>query len=265
VRNFLKIPPLILSACLVLPAHAVEWAGSVGADLRWFDWREYQRNRQLLMETGPLATAVGKIEFRQGSEGVFSSLEAAWGGGLAHYDGHLQSGPAYETDAWEEIIDAELRLGWRSERGSVHLGYMQRDWRRFLDGSPTVSSAEERYRWRLVTLGGEAPLFSSPRWRVALNLGLPTESYQKVYAGNADDFVLEPGAGFFWRLSFPYRPEAERFRAMTFEPYYQQQNMQDSDSVLLRRNGVSLNQRAYQPASYRRELGVTWRWRLGGK
>lgn len=261
MRNFLKISLAIISTGLALPATAVEWSGSLGADVRWFDWREFQRSRQLLKETGPLALGVGRVEFRQGPVGAFTRLDAGWGGGLARYDGRLQSGPAYQADAWEEIIEAEWRVGWRSERGSLHLGYMQRDWRRFIEGSPGVSSAEERYRWRLATLGGEAPLLKSPHWRVALNLGLPTESYQKVYTGNADDFTLEPGAGFFWRLSFPWRGS----RQYTIEPYYQQQNMKDSESALLTQNGVSLNQRAYQPTSWRRELGISWQWRLGGE
>jgi hypothetical protein len=265
VRNFRNITSAFFCAGLAAatPAQAVEWGGAYGGDVRWFDWREYQRGEQLLKETGPLAALLVQLELREGP--LFAQLETQWGGGLARYDGRLQTGPSYSADAWEEIIDSQLRLGYRGPTGSVHVGYMQRDWRRFIDGSASVSSAEERYRWRLATFGGDATLPWTSRWRVALNLGLPTESYQKVYTNNADDFTLEPGAGFYWRLSFPFRPGWQRYPGLTLEPYFQQQNMKDSDSVLLTQNGVSLNRRAYQPESYRRELGVTLRWYFAGE
>lgn len=239
-------------------APAADWRASVGGDLRWFDWREYQGGQQLLMERGPMAEPELQLELQQGH--WFTRLNALWGGGFGRYNGHLQSGPAYTADTGEEIIDVEARLGWRSEKGGIHLGFMQRDWRRFINGSATVSSAEERYRWRLVTLGGEAGLLHSPVWRMALNLGLPVSSYQKVYSGNADDFSLEPGDGFYWRLSFPFHAAGN---ALSLEPYYQEQYMQASDPVMLTLNGVPQNRLAYQPDSVRRELGVTLRWQFG--
>jgi hypothetical protein len=261
VRNFLKISLAIISTGLALPATAVDWSGSLGADVRWFDWREYINDRQLLKETGPLATGIVKGEVRQGPEGLFGSVEAGWGGGLTRYDGRLWNQTPYETDAWEEIVEAEWRVGWRSGKGSIHLGYMQRDWRRFIEGT---SSAEERYRWRLVTMGGEAPLLSSPRWRVALNLGIPIESYEKVYFSKYDDLTLEPGAGFFWRLSFPFQPASERYRQLSLEPYFQQQNMKKSNSARLAVNGVPTIDSVFQPESLRRELGLVLRWQVGG-
>lgn len=250
------------------PAQALEWSGSLGADMRWFDWREHIGDKQILQEAGPLAAPVGLLELRQ--ESFFASVEVAWGGGRTRYDGHLQGtpaqpiGPSYDADAWEEFIDAEWRLGWLGDKGSVHFGYMQRDWNRYIEGSATVNPAEERYRWRFVTFGGEAPLFASPRWRFAVNLGVPTESHQKVYARTHDDLVLEPGAGFFWRLSFPFRPEAPRYAALSLEPYYQQHYMQESDPVRITVGGLPTPSQAYQPASVRRELGLTLRWQLGG-
>lgn len=242
------------------PAAALDWQFSAGGDVRWFDWREYRNGRQLLMETGPLVAPLARLEVRAG--GWFGRVDSLWGGGLARYDGHLQSGPGYEADAWEEIIETGWRLGWRTGGGEVSVGLLQRDWGRYIEGSATVSSAEERYRWRIATVGGAAMLPGSARWRVALDVGLPVDSHQKVYSRSMDDFTLEPGDGIYWRLSLPYRPQADG--PLTLEPWYQEQYMEDSNVVRLTRNGVPQNLQAYQPESVRRELGLTLRWRLGG-
>lgn len=259
------------SACLLAlaaaPAQALEWGASLGADARWFDWREYVGSQQAVMETGPLAAPVLGLEV--GSESWFADVSSLWGGGLARYDGHLQGvagapvGQPYEADAWEEIIETEWRVGLRSERGRVHVGLLQRDWRRYIEGDAGVSSAEERYRWRLATLGGEVTFLGSPEWRLALTLGVPVESRQTVYSAKYDDFRLEPGDGFYWRIAFPWRPVAGDTR-LSLEPYFQQQQIESSEAVALTSGGVPTGEAAYQPASIRRELGLTLRWRLGG-
>lgn len=263
-----------LAAALLVAAGqaaALEWSAAVGADARWFDWREHQDDKQLLMETGPLAAPLVELKVNRGQ--AFASVNALWGGGLTRYDGHLQPEPpatlgaGHETEAWEEIIEAEWRLGWEEEKGRVHFGLLQRDWRRFIESSGNVSSAEERYRWKLVTFGGEAALFDSPDWRVALNIGFPVDSYQKVYIGGLDDFSVEPGHGLFWRLSFPFQPANRNLR---IEPYYQQQDMDESDLARATLNGVpQVDDNGapllfYQPESIRRELGISLIWRIGG-
>lgn len=254
---------LVAACCcgvLAAPAAALEWSVALGGDVRWFDWREHQGDEQLLMEFGPLAMPA--LRLRADSGVLFTSLESGWGGGLTRYDGQLQTGPAYEADAWEEIIETEWKIGWQEARGSLALGLMQRDWRRHIEGSATVSSAEERYRWRLVTLGGQVLLPRSTQWQVALTVGVPVKSRQTVYTAQYDDLHLEPGDGLFWRLSFPFRPAAHP--RLTLEPYFQQQHMDESEPRLLRINGLSQNLLAYQPASVRRELGLTLRLQILG-
>lgn len=248
---------------LAMPALALEWVPTAGGDVRWFDWREKIGGQRLLTESGPLFSPLLGIEARHGE--FFAGVEALWGGGLARYDGRLQTGPAYSADAWEEIVETEWRIGWRGARGGVHAGYLQRDWRRYIEGSATVSSAEERYRWRLVTVGSEAALGNSPDWRIAFTVGIPVDSYQKVYTSVYDDFTLEPGDGLYWRVALPYRPPQVAGGRLTIEPYYQQQDMDASDPALLRIGGVGQNLFAYQPASVRRELVLTLRLRLGGE
>lgn len=245
---------------LALPSAALEWEVGAGAEGRWFDWREYQGGERLLMEFGP--QIAGLVRAEVSSEPWFGRVETAWGGGIARYDGRLQTGPAYEADAWEETYDAHWRLGWRSGETELSVGLLQRDWRRYIEGSASVSSAEERYRWRLATVAAAVDLPQAPGWRVALELGLPVESYQKVYSRRVDDFSLEPGDGFYWRLAFPFRPDPQR--TMVIEPWYQQQSMGDSRGVALTINGVPDGNVAYQPQSVRREIGLTLRWRFGG-
>jgi hypothetical protein len=252
---------MALALALSAPASALEWNAGIGGDARWFDWREEAGGQQLLREIGPLFAPVVSFELQQGP--FYAGVESAWGGGLARYDGRLQTGAGYEADAWEEIVDTEWRLGWRNALGGAHLGYMQRDWRRYIEGSGNVSSAEERYRWRLVTLGGEVVLQNAPQWRLALTVGRPAESYQKVYTSFYDDFTLEPGDGVYWRISMPYRQPRALGGVWVIEPYYQQQDMDASDPRLLRIGGVSQNLLAYQPASVRRELGITLRLQFG--
>lgn len=255
VRSWRRLAAgLLLAAGL---AQAEEWRVQVGPDLRWFDWRESLGGNQLLMERGPLPSLSLQVELRAG--GVFARADTLLGGGLARYDGHLQSGAAYQANAWEQTSDTHLRLGWRGLGVEATGGYLQRDWLRHIDGSATVSSAEERYRWRIITAGvvGEV----TPGWRLAVEFGYPVDSYQKVYSRYYDDFTLEPGDGSYWRLALLHR--LGRDPRLTVEPWFQSQSMADSEPVALTLNGVPAGVRAYQPASVRRELGVTLRFQLG--
>lgn len=256
VRLFRRLAAalLLVVAC---PAQAEDWRVQVGPDLRWFDWRESLGGSQLLMERGPLPGLSLQVEVRQGS--WFARADTVLGGGLARYDGHLQSGAAYEADAWEQFGDTHLRLGWRGARGELNAGLLQRDWLRYIEGSATVSSAEEFYSWRIATVGGAHELALG--WRLAVDVGIPVDSYQKVYSRHYDDFVLEPGDGVYFRLALPHR--LGRDPRLTVEPWYQEQHMADSDAVAVTLNGVAQGVRAYQPSSVRRELGVTLRFKLG--
>lgn len=255
------LPALLALVWLVsaAPVRAADWSVEVGPDLRWFDWRESLGGEQLLMERGPVGAVALQVEVASGS--VFGRLEGSAGGGLTRYDGHLQNGLPYQADAWEGIGDIQLRSGWRNAHGELSAGLLARGWRRYIEGSSSVSSAEEFYLWQLVTVGGAHDLERLPGWRVAIDVGLPLDSYQKVYSGYYDDFELEPGNGVYWRLSLAHR--LERDRRITIEPWYRQQGMGDSDAVALTRGGVDQGVRAFQPASTRRELGLTLRFRLG--
>lgn len=245
------------------PARELTWIAAVGGDVRWFDWREHQDEKQLLMETGPLAAVAGQVQLQYGP--AFTRIDVQAGGGLARYDGHLQSGPAYAADAWEEVTESEWRMGWQDGSDNVHAGFMQRDWRRHIDGSVSVSSAEERYRWRLLVLGGEYQTGFFRHWQMglAVNVGKPIDSYQKVYGSFYDGFSLQPGNGLYWRFAVPLRERGDH-PGFSVEPYYQQQGMQRSNSAVLMRNGVPQSTLAYQPASIRRELGVTVLWYFAG-
>lgn len=259
----------MVSMCLPLPAAwaapaSSGWSASVGGDLRWFDWREAQGGEQLLVESGPVGALAGDVALNQGP--VYVSAGWLWGGGLVRYDGHLQDAQRtpYVADAEEEIREGRLRVGWRDASREAHLGLLQRDWHRYIDGSATVSSAEERYRWRLVTLGGELPLHAFSGWQLglALEFGLPFESSQKVYARYYDAFALQPGDGRYWRIALPLRQRVPA-PGLLIEPYWQQQGMEQSDPVPLYRKGAPQGLQAYQPESQRRELGVGLRWVFG--
>lgn len=245
---------------LALPAQAAQWQLQGGVDARWFDWREYLDGRQLLMERGPLAALTLAAEVEE--QGWFLRGDTLWGGGLTRYDGHLQTGEPYEANAGEEILESRLRAGWRGARLEVSASWQQRDWRRFIEGSATVSSAEERYRWRIASAGVALALPGPRRGRLALEVGAPVESYQKVYSRFYDDFSLEPGDGVYWRLSAPFALPGDR--RLELEPWYQEQYMDPSAPVPLFQNGVPQNLLAFQPESVRRELGLTLRLRLGG-
>lgn len=245
---------------LALPAQAAEWRLQAGVDARWFDWREYLDGRQLLMERGPLATAGLGGEVAAG--GWYLRGDALWGGGPARYDGHLQTGEPYEANAGEEILESQLRAGWRGARLELSAAVLQRDWRRYIEGSATVSSAEERYRWRIAVVGVALALPSRRPARLALDIGAPFESYQKVYSSFYDDFSLQPGDGVYWRLSVPVTLAGDG--RLQLEPWYQEQYMDASRPALLTRGGVSQNLLAFQPESVRRELGLTLRLLLGG-
>jgi hypothetical protein len=270
--NGVRISRVLTAGLLVAwsgAVQALDWRVDAGGDARWFDWREYVAGDEILNETGPLFSPLVEARVSHGS--AFAGLRALWGGGIAHYDGQLQSGAPYQADAVEEIVDAEWQAGWQGERGRIYLGYLQRDWRRFINGSDFVSSAEERYRWKFFTVSSEAQLLPwSSDWSLAVSLGHPLESYQKVYTAHYDDFALEPGDGMYWRLAFPYRRRLDSGE-LRLEFYYQEQDMERSDSVLVSRNGVpQLTQcfggpcAFYQPASLRRELGLGLLWRIGG-
>jgi hypothetical protein len=255
--------PMAVSSAWAGPA-AFGWSADVGGDLRWFDWREKQGGQQLLAESGPVGALLGDVALDYGPAYVSAGL--LWGGGLVRYDGHLQDvqRTPYAADAEEQIAESRLRLGWRTEGWDAHLGLLQRDWHRYIEGSATVSSAEERYRWRLLTAGGELQMHAFSGWQLGLALegGVPVNSFQKVYARYYDAFALEPGDGRYWRIALPLRQRGQA-AGLLIEPYYQEQDMARSNAVPLYRNGAAQGLYAYQPESVRRELGVSLRWIFG--
>lgn len=262
VRGFFALLPFLLPMPL---AHAeFIWQAELGGDVRWFDWREHEGSKQLLMEQGPVASAAGKVLFQK--EFFYTSLAATLGAGITHYDGHLQSpsgglGPVYEAPAFEQVLDTEWQIGLRETGGNVHIGLIRRDWHRMISGSDTVSSAEERYRWLLMTVGGEVGVFRAGPWQAALamDVGFPVNSWEKVYSGFYGNFELEPGAGVFFRLGLPLRQ-----KGWLLQPYYQQQGMLASRAVMRRGadNNIYL---LHQPESVRREIGLTFLWQIGLK
>ncbi len=251
----------LIVALLPLPAlaEAVEWRLGAGGELYWFDWREYQGGERLLVESGPLAKA--NIDLRLQTAALYTSLAFSLGGGKAHYDGQLQDGTPYASDAWESVAEAELQLGWQQPWGNVHLGLLHRGWDRKIDGDTMVSSAHELYRWRLFTLGTELLLIKTPVWTGSLQLdaGLPVDSYQKVYSAQFGNFELEPGDGYFWRLAL-----AMRNGAWEFSPFVQQQTMDVSDPLQLPSRYDGQLYRIVQPASARVEAGLRMLYVFGG-
>jgi len=257
----MRLTACCMGALLVLGAPVAAWQGEVGVGVegRWSDWREYRAGERLLAEYGPQGAGLLRAGLRL--DPWFAQVETAVGGGLAVYDGQLQTGQAYAADAWEETLDTHWRLGWRDARLEVNAGLLQRDWRRYIEGSVNVSSAEERYRWRYVTVGGGFRLPWAEPYRLKLDIGIPVDSYQKVYARAYDPFSLEPGEGHYWRLALAFRPDPAG--ALEVEPWFLRQTIRDSNRVALTRNGVPQGAVAYQPESERNEIGVTLRWRLG--
>ncbi len=266
----------LLGAAMFSPsaqAGEMRWTAALGGDARWFDWREYRNGKQLLVESGP--TALARADLRLDYSAFFGSLALAWGGGEAKYDGQLQvGGTPYYSHAWEEISEAELHLGWQQDWGSLRLGLLQRGWHRNIDGNSAlnVSSAEERYRWRVATVGGEFPLYAGAGWQLALavDAGKPVMSFQKVYAHSSDAFEVEPGSGVFWRLALPFRFSVAGGRSCLLTPYLQYQDQDASNLVPASRNGVpelDNNGRQvylFQPASERREAGISLSMLFGG-
>ncbi|MGH8493046.1 MAG: hypothetical protein ACRERR_08075 [Moraxellaceae bacterium] len=259
--RFLKNEYFLLFFLSVLvsasPARALEWSAGLGGDAYWFDWREYRDGEQLLVESGPMA--LGRADLRLQGDAFYSSLAFGWGGGKAHYDGQLQNGTPYESDAWEEVMETELQLGSQQSWGNMHAGLIQRDWDRQINGSGTVSSVHEVYRWRLLTVGTELALLTTPNGStsLAIDIGLPIDSHQKVYSGEFGNFNLEPGNGHYWRLMLKWQQAA-----WELSPFLQQQTMDVSNSLQLRARDGTLYS-ITQPESGRIEGGLRLRYVFG--
>lgn len=233
-----------------------------GMDLRWFDWREHQGSKQLLMEFGPAAGVTGQLTldwdkwFIQGS--------GTLGAGLTRYDGHLQTtggglGSPYSAWAYETFLDTAVHSGWKEENWNVYAGAMARVWDRFINGSATVSSAQERYFWLLALAGGEYVWWQDKGWQASLVLeaGLPVISREKIFSEFFGDFHLRPGEGRYARIAVPLRTES-----MEWQPYFQFQDTKTSN-VVSRLGSDGNMYLIHQPASIRRELGLSIMWRFG--
>ena len=241
-----------------LMAAGLKWEVGVGGDAYWFDWREYDGDEQLLVESGPMMLGRGDLRLQAGD--FYSRFSLALGGGKAHYDGQLQDGTPYQSDAWEGIVETELQLGWQQSWGSLYAGLMQRDWDRQIEGSSTVSSVHEIYRWRLIVTGGEVNLVQTPSWNMALALdyGRAFDSWQKVHSDFFGDFNLEPGEGHFWRVSVPVR-----HGAWEFTPFVQGQTMEVSQGVQRYPLSGGPLYTIVQPESERIEGGLRMRYIFG--
>lgn len=239
-------------------AEEAAWSVGVGSEVYWFDWREYQGGEQLLVESGPLSKA--NIDLRIQQAQFYTSLAFSVGGGKTHYDGQLQNGTPYESDAWEKVTEAELQLGWQQDWGNLHVGLLQREWDRKIDGSSTVSSAHELYLWNLMTVGGEFVLKKASAWSagIALDVGKPRSSYQRVYSSSFGNFSLEPGDGYYWRLMLNWKSGP-----WELAPFVQQQSMDKSEAVQLFPLAGGLLYTIVQPESERIEGGLRLRYVFG--
>ena len=222
---------------------------AVGGGVRWFDWREYSGNEQLLKETGPVFSLAGDLRLER--DQLLFRLQSEGGMGIVHYDGQLQgSGDPYQARAWEVTLDTEAQVGRLMPNGDMHIGLMHRYWHRFIEGSATVSSAKEEYQWLLLLVGTEAAL--APTWRLYSDVGMTVLSDQTVYSRTFGNFALEPGGGLFWRLGLRTKRGDTQWNT-----YLQYQEIKQSKAVARTNQFTNQQSFLFQPASERLELGLT--------
>lgn len=239
-------------------AYGVEWETTLGGDTRWFDWREHESGKQVLMEYGQLLGVVGDITLKDGD--MIGRLGTGLSGGLTQYNGHLQNplgglGAKYKSRAFEAIMETKAQIGWKISEQEIRAGYLRRDWHRYISGSSGVSSAEELYSWQLATIGASIilPLGSIKKLPLSFDAGFPLRSDQRVYSVHYGDFDLTPGDGKYFRISTLFS-----YNEWQFIPYFQYHDMTESNRVL-RTTSSGASYYLYQPASLMRELGLTVR------
>lgn len=221
---------------------------SVGIDSRWFDWREYEQGNRLLVEAGPQALLTVQVKSTQAE--WWWQIEGRVGGGLAQYDGALQDGTPYQSLAFEQVLEAEMRAGYQWPQANAYVSVQRRDWWRYINGSDTVASAQEKYAWNMATVGSEIsipPIFKqAASVHVQIEKSLQTKQSAKSSRGTIH---LEPGASYLYHVGLLLH---NKENALTIEPYYQYQLIPKSDAV----NGF------FQPESLRQELGVKFLWKV---
>ncbi len=221
---------------------------AIGIDSRWFDWREYYNGQQLLKESGPQALLALRIKSTQ--QPWLWQAEARVGGGIAQYDGALQDNTPYQAPAYEQVIEVDIRGGYQWPQANVYVGAQRRDWWRYINGSDSVASAQEKYSWYMATVGSEIsipPIFKqAAKVHVQIEKSLQTKQSANSPRGTIH---LEPGASYVYQLGLLLN---NKENALTIEPYYQYQLIPKSDSV----DGY------FQPKSLRQELGVKFLWNV---
>lgn len=263
----------MVSLCLATVAVASDFSFDVGADIKDFNYQEFDDNNFILDEEHGLLPGV-KLGLEWQWPTWYLNLDSSMSAGTVDYSGFTQSNiPALDgipvnTTTDTLIIDSLLTSGYRfgthkRNFSSLYAGLGYHFWYRGIrdgndaQGNP-VSGLDEYYSWIYAALGGKWAMFNSQRIGGALNVqarhNLAGNMSLTLPGSDQMDFTL--GNDWSVRLSVPFQYYISKRSSLTLQPYYETWNLGKSNVVEQTVNGVPTGNAYLEPRSETRNMGI---------
>ena len=206
--RFPLISILIISSLTANNAVALELGAS--AELMYFNYEEFDTSDATLnTEIGFLPGFT--ISAAQPFRAINNTLEISLYGNRVDYDGQTQSGQPHQTETNETIYRLLYRLSWApvNDQGELYAKAYWQQWDRSIQPNNGVSGLFEQYQWWSFEAGGRISVYSTPRHKVFIDLGVLTtrNGIIMVDLSNAGygEPVLDLGNGVGFNSAVNYR------------------------------------------------------------
>jgi Outer membrane protein beta-barrel domain len=263
----------IFSCSLLLlcsSAHANENSESgitLAGDIQSFNYREHDNNGNLLdRENGYIPGLLLGMDRSFGPWQLAGQL--AYHSGDVTYTGQTTGGVPITTTTNQQVMDAELRAGYRFAQirqfePALYFGAGRHEWQRNIHpthtaGGTAVGGLQETYDWWQVFLGTRLSHKQTDAftWGMDLRVAKIIAPEIKVdFLGVYDNMQLKLGERWGYRLEFPMAYAMNSSTTLMLSPYLEQFSFGRSASAPLTSHGVAVGT-AHEPDSSSSHYGI---------
>lgn len=259
----------VLATSLVESAVALDLSGltgGIGISAMRFDYKEYDDAGRVLDRES--ATLPGLSILLAGPVGDYFWLgEVSLQRATARYVGQTSFAAPHNTNTRETVVDASMQAGrWFASQRlppyAIYAGIGYREWDRDIQATQTVAGLFETYQWWYGFAGAKVILAKGNQfeWQADVRVLQPirptvTIDFKGTYSASPELKLGErPGI----RVAFPWRRNLNHGYALSLEPYFEQWNLDRSESAVFRSGRLALT--VAQPENITKNFGIRVLW-----
>ena len=220
----------------------------LGFSLLDMNYKEFRDDGFLLdREDGILPGVAGHLKFP--NQSFDSYLYGSYHASTIDYDGQTQGGLPVQTDTETDIVDFQYYLSEKSsQKNQIYGGIGYRYWRRDIQSIGNVAGILEHYKWFYGLMGVKTRVFKNNNSEILLdfrithmlkaNMDIDFKGFSATGFASLDDKTVNLGKKTNFRISLPWRKKLENSYTWLIEPYFEQWDIDKSNTVNLTENGA---------------------------